>query len=71
MRLYFALFSFSTDVLGLLCVILSCFYLQVHSGKAFDADDPEHMKWVYAEVEYMELLCGVFLGTDFHCCTFY
>lgn len=25
-------------------------YMQVHSGKAFDPDDPEHMKWVYDEV---------------------
>ncbi|KAF9605511.1 hypothetical protein IFM89_017530 [Coptis chinensis] len=23
---------------------------EVHSGKAFDADDPEHMQWIYSEV---------------------
>lgn len=25
-------------------------YLQAHSGKSFDADNPEHMQWVYSEV---------------------
>jgi hypothetical protein len=24
--------------------------LQVHSGKPFDADDAEHMQWIYSEV---------------------
>lgn len=26
------------------------FFLQVHSGKTFDPDEPEHMQWVYSEV---------------------
>lgn len=25
-------------------------HLQAHSGKSFDADNPEHMQWVYSEV---------------------
>lgn len=24
--------------------------IQAHSGKAFDADSPDHMQWVYDEV---------------------
>lgn len=24
--------------------------IQAHSGKAFDADNPDHMQWVYDEV---------------------
>lgn len=26
------------------------FHSQVHSGKTFDPDNPEHMQWVYSEV---------------------
>lgn len=37
--------------------------LQVHSGQAFDPDNPDHMKWVYDEVDYMNLL--VSLQIDF------
>lgn len=25
-------------------------FMQAHSGKTFDPDDPEHMQWVYSEV---------------------
>lgn len=30
--------------------------MQVHSGKTFDPDDPEHMQWVYSEVDLCSLL---------------
>lgn len=26
--------------------------IQAHSGKAFDADNPDHMQWVYDEVPF-------------------
>ncbi|KAJ0035404.1 hypothetical protein Pint_24887 [Pistacia integerrima] len=32
---------------------------EVHSGKAFDADDPEHMKWVYSEAVKRAELFGI------------
>lgn len=38
----------------------------MHSGKSFDPDDPEHMQWVYSEVNYMELLSDVSIDIDFH-----
>lgn len=40
----------------------------MHSGKAFDPDDPEHMKWVYNEVNKVQscsdLKKDIFM--DFH-----
>ncbi|PIA30831.1 hypothetical protein AQUCO_05400140v1 [Aquilegia coerulea] len=32
---------------------------QVHSGKSFDADDPEHMQWVYSEAVKRAELFGI------------
>ncbi|KAJ9700241.1 hypothetical protein PVL29_005863 [Vitis rotundifolia] len=32
---------------------------EVHSGKAFDPDDPEHMKWVYSEAVKRAELFGI------------
>ncbi|KAK1294674.1 NEDD8-activating enzyme E1 catalytic subunit [Acorus calamus] len=32
---------------------------EVHNGKAFDADDPEHMQWIYAEALKRAELFGI------------
>ncbi|KAF8394436.1 hypothetical protein HHK36_020644 [Tetracentron sinense] len=37
---------------------------EVHSGKAFDPDDPEHMQWVYAEAVKRAELFGI-LGVTY------
>nr|XP_016448159.1 PREDICTED: NEDD8-activating enzyme E1 catalytic subunit-like [Nicotiana tabacum] len=33
--------------------------MQVHSGKTFDPDDPEHMQWVYSEAVKRAELFGI------------
>lgn len=58
--LFFPLFQ-SGDF-KLVCVLSKhASYLQVHSGKSFDPDDPKHMKWVYDEVNKMQLFSESFL----------
>ncbi|PRQ57032.1 putative THIF-type NAD/FAD binding, ubiquitin activating enzyme, alpha domain-containing protein [Rosa chinensis] len=37
---------------------------EVHSGEAFDLDDPEHIKWVYDEANKRAELFGI---QELHC----
>ncbi|KAG5554748.1 hypothetical protein RHGRI_012339 [Rhododendron griersonianum] len=54
---------------------------EVHSGKTFDPDEPEHMQWVYSEVNKSSICCQesgairhsrsyIFSNSDRFCCPF-